>query len=265
MFKPFQTFKDDNYLVELQKDKKVCFGTSQERSTDPIGNKLAPHQKRNAPELNPKIQPGSYYNENDTFIGKLENKIRSVKGVGFFASNSERFQSKFQRTPSPTRYELMPKPKKKRQIAAPFNSKSIYDLKTNNNPGPGTYNLEKISQCRRIKFFSNFGHPKMIPCVQTYCQPTPSDVCHKCKDVCTKDYWHNNFATFLCHLCWMEEKTTQEIHTLKELKEFKKIRDCSYVHSHEGTSVANRIMTKSMVLKRQRLENYLDLYISCFD
>jgi hypothetical protein len=109
----------------------------------------------------------------------------------------------------------------------------------------------------------NFGHPTMIPTIEIICVSRPTDTCVKCNQICAGDYWHKDYTTYLCHLCWEEEKRGKELYSEKELKTFKKIRNCSFAHSHEGTTAALRLLPPRKINKKLRLENYLDLYIQC--
>lgn len=67
----------------------------------------------------------------------------------------------------------------------------------------------------------NFGRPSMIHAVETFCVSVPTDTCQKCEEVCEGDYWHKDYATFLCQLCWQEEKYILEFYSKEQLKEFK--------------------------------------------
>jgi len=70
----------------------------------------------------------------------------------------------------------------------------------------------------------NFGRPSMIYAVETFCIAVPTDTCQKCEEVCEGDYWHKDYATFLCQLCWQEEKYIHEFYSRERLKEFKVYR-----------------------------------------
>lgn len=95
------------------------------------------------------------------------------------------------------------------------------------------------------------------------CVSRPTDTCVKCSQLCTGDYWHQNGTVYLCHLCWEEEKRGGELYNAEQLKFFCKIRNCSFVHRHEGTTAAIRLLPPKKIKKKIRLENYLDLYIKC--
>ncbi|CAH1128858.1 unnamed protein product [Ceutorhynchus assimilis] len=255
-------FDGFNYVIEILRHEKLCFGSTISRDTAPIGKGLSPFQKTKAPELF-KQGPGSYDTEHYTSaLYPILNKIRSKRGVATLANKEKRFKEKFIRTPSPGRYEVT-KNLETKQAAAPFNIKSSYGRPENNLPGPGTYHIEKTKKCRRTRFMDNFGHPTMIYAVEFNCVPVPVDACLKCKEICKGDYWHRDYAVFLCHLCWEEERFIKELYTKQQLKEFKKIRNCSFEHNHEGCEAATLILPPNKLKKKLRLENYLDLYIDC--
>ncbi|XP_019872430.2 uncharacterized protein LOC109600699 [Aethina tumida] len=265
MSKELKSGIDDSvpHELELIRNSKVCFGSTKHRSTLPIGKDLSPHQKRQVREEFPNISPPMYHRPNDTFINELWKKTWSNKGTGFFASNSEVHSFKMNRTPSPTRYQRTVKLMPKTQIPFPFNSAEVHKMKMSTTPGPGTYNVAAVVLGKRPKSMYNFGRPTMINSVETYCTPFLNQECHKCKELCDKDYWHKDFTLFLCHLCWLEEKNTQEIYTIKQLRLFKKFRNCSYFHTHQNTTFAKSLLLKKEMDKRRRLENYLDLFLAC--
>lgn len=87
---------------------------------------------------------------------------------------------------------------------------------------PGTY-ARCARQCRRSRFDYNFGRPKRIDCVEEFCIPKPVDTCNKCTELCQGDYWHINYAEFLCQICMTEEKALHEMYSVEQLKLFKVI------------------------------------------
>ncbi|CAH0563712.1 unnamed protein product [Brassicogethes aeneus] len=246
---------DDKCITRLEKFSPLAFGSTRSRTFAEINTKI---------KDKPSDQPDFYNLDKYNFINQLSNKVVSKRGLGYFASTTVR-KGYENRNPSPTRYQKVTKRESKQQFA-PFNIKSkIVRGKPREGPGPGSYDCN-LETCRRIKYSNNFGNPKLLPCVETYClYDHIVDICSKCKDICTNDYWHQNFETFLCHLCWTEEKLTHEIYHIDKLKEFKKMRTCGYIHTHEKGSLSRRILLQKEVVKRTQLENYLDLHISCYD
>ncbi|KAG5889145.1 hypothetical protein JTB14_016251 [Gonioctena quinquepunctata] len=255
-----------DYVVKIPRGEKICFGSTAVRNTDPIGKGLSAHQKRLAPELHPKTGPGCYYTERRTSAFYEEfNKVRSNAGIGTFASKDNRFKYKVPfRSPSPGTYDPEAFWKSPKESCVPFgNSSKIRELKVSNTPGPLTYDIRKISKCRRLKFMNNFGRPTMTPCVEVICVAKSTHTCQKCEKLCQGDYWHLKYATFLCQSCWYLERANKMTYNHTELKEFKKIRNCSFMHSHEETNAALRILSQNKINKKIWLENYLDLYIKC--
>ncbi|KAF7285521.1 hypothetical protein GWI33_010520 [Rhynchophorus ferrugineus] len=252
-----------DYVVEIKHSEKVCFGSTITRSTAPIGKHLSPFQKRISPEIF-KPGPGSYHNEvYSSALYPLMNKVQSKRGVGPLASRDERFKEKIIRTPSPGRYNVIPK-EEFRESKAPFGvAAAITRQRHNNIPGPATYNTRKIKKCRRTKLSDNFGKPNMIYAIETTCVSVPIDTCQKCNKLCTGDYWHLDYSEFLCQLCWMEERSVPELYTKEVLKTMKKIRNCFFMHNHQGTDAAIITMPLNTVKKKVRIENYLDLYLEC--
>ncbi|RZC39018.1 uncharacterized protein BDFB_001124 [Asbolus verrucosus] len=216
-------FDEFQYVVERKPPDPCCFGSKVPRDTNPIGRGLSPFQKMEAPELFPLVGPGNYDKTNATgALHRLLNKVRSNKGAGPLCSDEPRFKENFfLRTPSPTRYNLGQTYRPKRQQKAPFGSNVRRVVsKEETIPGPGTY-VREVRKCRRTRFLYNFGHPTMIPTIEIICVSRPTDVCIKCNQICDGDYWHKDRTTYLCHLCWEEEKRGRELYGEKELKTFK--------------------------------------------
>nr|XP_023026733.1 uncharacterized protein LOC111514718 [Leptinotarsa decemlineata] len=258
-----ETFEGFDYVVNVKASDKICFGSTIERNTSPVGKGLSPYQKLQVSEIFPRIGPGYYDSAKITsaFHHQL-NKVRSKAGVGPLASKDPRFRQRiYHRTPSPGRYDVRIKRKIKRS-AVPFGTTSHRKqfICDNDNPGPPTYNLQGFSEYARTKSTNSFGKPKIYNAVETICVNNPTDTCHKCIKLCEGDYWHKDYALFLCQLCWNEEKTTREIYDETTLKQFKKIRNCSFMHDHQNTNAAVRIVPGKKVTKKIRIENYLDVY-----
>ncbi|XP_030763370.1 uncharacterized protein LOC115887934 [Sitophilus oryzae] len=98
--------------------------------------------------------------------------------------------------------------------------------------------------------------------VETVCVPVPTDKCRKCNTVCQGDYWHLDYTQFLCSSCWNAEKYL-ELLSKDDLQKMKKIRNCAFMHNHEGTNAAEIILSPEATRKKIYLENYLDLYMKC--
>lgn len=245
------TLSENNYVVEVQHfANRIAFGTTLNRNIWQVDNKF------------PNIGPQTYCNPNDNFIDILSRKIRSNRGIGYFASTSVYNPIKV-RTPSPTRYQPNIKFEEKKKISIPFNYKQ-YKPPISTTPGPGTYNLNK-KKCNKLNYSCVKGKVNMKPCVDMHCNKHITHTCHKCKSVCKGDYFHKNFEVFLCQLCWIQQRIQRDTYNYDELKKFIKIRDCTRFHKHNMPSIYGNIEPRREIIKQLSLENYLNMYITDFD
>ncbi|KAF5286739.1 hypothetical protein FQA39_LY04161 [Lamprigera yunnana] len=260
-------YEDFQYIVEKVKPQRICFGSGLSRAFGAVGKGLSPYQKRYVSEVNVKVSPATYsYEHLVSGVSRLSNRVRSNRGVPGLANGTPRWTSKtYMRIPSPTRYTVEPFLKTCKKGFVPFTYKIRHPPpKKFNTPGPGTYDMD-VARCRRTKTQYNFGRPECIPAVEVECNPSPSIKCDRCGDICKNDYWHKDYFKYLCHLCMEEEKALKgEEFTMKQLKQYEKIRICSYKHSHEGVAAYKHLMPKILLKRRDRRENYLNLYISSF-
>lgn len=104
----------------------------------------------------------------------------------------------------------------------------------------------------------------MMPVTETKCIPYIQDKCNKCHVLCSNDYWQLGYIQFLCHPCMVEEKLLHEMYDEKTLRQFKKLRNCSFKHRHEGTTASIKLIPWNKILKKEQIECYLDLYLQCF-
>lgn len=66
-------------MVHRKQADPICFGSKLPRTTDLIGKGLSPFQKRDAPEINPKIGPGYYRAEQfNRAMDALMNKVKKT-------------------------------------------------------------------------------------------------------------------------------------------------------------------------------------------
>ncbi|XP_057655189.1 uncharacterized protein LOC130893259 [Diorhabda carinulata] len=150
MFSETVSSNEFEYIVEVKKEERICFGSTINRSTGPIGKGLSPYQKRMVNEINTKTGPGYYKTEAfRSALHPLLTKICSKKGTVPLCSKVPRFKEKvcFQ-IPSPGRYNTCHFVAKFKQNAVPFctNSK-IGEKWLNCNPGK----LEIVPLCTNIK------------------------------------------------------------------------------------------------------------------
>ncbi|CAG9857516.1 unnamed protein product [Phyllotreta striolata] len=261
---------DFRYIFAVQGAPKLCFGSTAPRNTNLTGAGLLSHQRMTALEDHgPDLSPNKYDLERFTSsMWPILNKIRSVYGIPGLDDRVERWpdDEKAFRTPSPVQYAPSFFRKDHRQDARPFKTGSPARLlKINPYPGPGFYDLLGTRRCRRVPKQFDFGRPRVLPCMEMVCVATPQHVCQFCRKLCEGDYWHRNKEVFLCQVCWYIERSTNEYLSLVDLKRYTKMRNCSFMHRHENTEAAVRVMTSNEIRKKFKIENYLSLYISCYD
>ncbi|KAL3265864.1 hypothetical protein HHI36_010060 [Cryptolaemus montrouzieri] len=246
------------YVVYKPIPARVCFGSALERDTSPIGKNLTGFQKLFTMEPN-SLSPFSYGTERYRATSTQENAplpmltLENGERIKFrTGARSPRFKDTILRTPSPTRYEVALTWGEINKAKHPFDSSTSNDRATYNItsiPGPGSYNAERW-ECRKTLTQSNFGKPISQDIIEMICVARPRHECTKCKQLCEGDYWHRDYTIFLCMLCWWEEKKTSEIYKPKELKKFNKIRNCSFMHNHEGTEAAINLLPESRLKKK---------------
>ncbi|XP_025835105.1 uncharacterized protein LOC108735050 [Agrilus planipennis] len=250
------------YVVQRVIQNPICFGSKIPRDTNPIGKNLSSFQKRygNA-EILTKLTPQTYNLEHLTSgVYLIQNKVRSNRGVSGLASRGPRMIYKRNRNPSPTRYELLQK-RIFRKNKAPFNSNKLRKtIDESDAPGPGTYDPD-AKKCRRTGLQNNFGRPTVEPAYEVKCLNKPCDVCIKCSKVCNYDYWHQDYTIFLCHFCMEEERLEREMYKSSELRKFKRMRTCTFVHDHQGTTAKIFQWERNKLNEKLRIENYLKKYM----
>ncbi|XP_044748924.1 uncharacterized protein LOC123309747 isoform X2 [Coccinella septempunctata] len=259
------------YVVYKAAPARVCFGSALERNTSPIGKHLTGFQKLFTMEEN-SLSPFSYETESYRATSNARNAplpmltLETGERIKFrTGARSARFRDTIVRTPSPTRYEVTLKWDSGKECKYPFNNSKEDDRRTyrlSSTPGPGTYHMCDW-QCRKALTQDNFGKPTKEDIIEMICVSRPRHECSKCKNICVGDYWHRDYTTFLCMPCWWEERKTSEIYNAKELKKFSKIRNCSFMHNHEGTEAAINLLPLSRLKKKLRLERYLNNFMSC--
>ncbi|XP_072397984.1 uncharacterized protein [Diabrotica undecimpunctata] len=258
-----ESLTDFEYIVEVKKEARICFGTTIPRRTSPIGKGLSSYQKTQVKELFPKIGPAYYKTELITSaLYPINNKIRSKVGTYPLCSKVCRFkETDGCQIPSPGRYSTCKfLTRFDKNGTSSFKSRKFKKDKDNSHPGPGTYNLSKKT-CRRTKVMNNFGVPEVLNAVEMFCVNKPVDRCQKCEKLCEGDYWQKDHIIFICQTCWSEEKASHEMFPDKMLKEFKKIRNCSFMHDHQKTEAAIKTLPTKKIKKKIQIENYLSLYL----
>ncbi|XP_017783889.1 PREDICTED: uncharacterized protein LOC108567755 [Nicrophorus vespilloides] len=241
--------EDFEYVVNRKKPERICFGMTGDRKT-----------LFDIFKFQSKCGPQTYHIH--TF-----NKPRSKRGMAGIGNISKRTMPiNHTDTPSPCKYNVISKMKPKSNFV-PFNSsvKVRKGIVLKEGPGPTVYNAYKVNKCKRTEFDCNFGHPCMIQNVEMVCINYPTEKCVKCeRPFEVGDHWHYHYSIYLCTFCMDEEHRLHELYTPNELKTFKKIRTCNYMHKHERTSAKIRLLTQHEINKKIRLENYLALYLKCY-
>ncbi|UJR26911.1 hypothetical protein I4U23_008221 [Adineta vaga] len=246
---------------------KIVFGTTAlNRPTFPtdiahdcFGNQQTP--LRGVPNLG----PGAYNNEEKTnFRYVLEQQPMSRRGYTFNARTEKRktFEPKID-VPSPDTYQmdLTRLPSTKRAFK-PFNEVSERfkaRARSADIPGPGSYECD-VKQNRQIHMLHSFGgRTKLIPAVKTKCVALNTDKCAVCSQTTTGDYYQYR-NEILCPKCFNFNWQWQEKYKRTYLQAFQKVRDCSSIHDHAGTSAKIQLADDKSTKKLQRKEAYLSLY-----
>lgn len=213
----------------------------------------------------PTVGPASYNNEEKTtFRYVLEHQPMSRRGYSFNARTEKRetFVPKTD-VPSPETYQmdLNVIPKTKRAFR-PFNAaceRSTTPVKPNDAPGPGTYESD-VKQNRQVHMLHSFGgRTKMIPAVKTKCMISNTDKCLICSKSPVGDYYQYR-NEILCASCFNFNWQFQEKFKRTHLQAFQKVRDCSHIHDHAGTTAQIQLVDERQMKKLQRKEAYLSLY-----
>ncbi|KAG7198213.1 hypothetical protein KM043_005621 [Ampulex compressa] len=250
--------EDFQYVVQMQKPQKICFGSGCLRDTSRQG--MSPFMKYYTLEDHPGIAANSYNVLESFKTFNTKPCMHSISKRGY--SGIARFGKQVQYGddyPSAFDYNICTFPKQVKKLKYPFASTSKREtLPVNKNPGPGMY---VDSEKREIKFEHSFGgRVKMRLGTDFKCCSVNTDVCKLCGKKPLGDYWHLNNRLFLCRICMTKEFQEQGQFKRVELKCFNKIRDCSSIHSHEGTNAKMWLMNPSDVAKWIRREAYLAAY-----
>ncbi|XP_008559927.1 uncharacterized protein LOC103580077 isoform X1 [Microplitis demolitor] len=248
-----------NYVVRRQEKQKICFGSGKSRDLS-LKSGISSFMRNHTLENFENIGPGSYnvLESFKTTTNKPCQKSFSKKGYGGLA-NSGYCAVHMEDYPAPNEYDVtLPR---KNKFKYPFNCTSKKkDNSINKNPGPGSYQLNQPK--RRILFDHDFGHcVKMRLGVEVKCTKRNTDICEVCNEKPLGDYWHLNNRVFICRACMAQERRRPRKHKKDELNNFKKIRDCSWIHSHEGTDANVWLMHPSVIRKWTQREAYMCSYV----
>jgi len=282
-------FEDEN----KQQGIPVSFGTTQDR-------KLFPHHCafnrlgnldgiRGAPDLG----PDKYNVDQVTNLQyKIMSKPTNVRGYSMGARTANRFpQLKCKNGyyahdlsrglemsfPGPTTYpkEDLWEPKTVKKNKEAFNnsaSRFPADSKIDpswttdskavlHQPAPGTYEHD-VQRFRRVEYAGSFGGPQALKQTITIkCVQNNEDICDSCRRPPIGDYYTYNKRA-LCRTCFTFHSTYGEKYPPTYLQAFAKVRDCSEIHHHEGTSAKIKLKDPKHERKQRFREAYFNLYFT---
>lgn len=243
--------------------RHISFGTSAERPTFP--NQIAHDRFGN--ENNPfrgvkDVGPGQY-NNNEFTTFTYFNKPISNKGFIFGARTAQRqFYELKQRAPSPTHYQNV-ESKNIKPTYIPFSTTAKRfenDLK-DSKPGPGAYE-HNVERNRSVQSLHSFGgRTKSVPHIDIKCTVHNNIKCNNCNQVPNGDFYQYK-SNILCNRCYEYNYKWQEKYNRAYLESFKKARDCSFIHEHNGTTAAIQKVSDKELRKLKQKEAYLSLYWS---
>lgn len=252
------------FLLDNKKESKVAFGTTLSRELLPLktphtraGNELC---LRGVPNLG----PGSYdNNEFDSFIHDMDLKPTCKKGYSLGARTAQRFRQFREDFPgAPSYQEIISKPREFSPDKKPFQcgSSRFPSIRHDSLPGPGTYD-NNVQRNRKVQFHGSFGGPQILrTSIQTLCTSlSEKSPCFMCLKEAIGDYYMNKQGKVLCRPC-KENAYQSNNNEQKKLNGFYKVRDCTDIHSHEGTSAKLRLKTAKEIKKVKLREAYFSLY-----
>ncbi|XP_044017492.1 uncharacterized protein LOC122858585 isoform X2 [Aphidius gifuensis] len=254
--------EDFNYIVKKQDKQKICFGSGRPRDLD-SRNGMTSFMRYYTPENYTNISPGKY-NVIESFKAatvKPCSKSFSKKGYSGLARFST-LQNHQDDYPAPGDYNVSSFPAKVKDTSKyPFGTTAKRKTQQiNDNPGPGVYS-NLMPRKKNIIFDHSFGgNAKMRLGVDIKCCKKNIDICNVCNKKPDGDYWHLNDRIFICRGCMKQERKKVFKYPKNYFNNFTKIRDCSMIHSHEGTDAKLWLMNPGIIEKWLQKEAYLSLY-----
>lgn len=254
------------FLLNNKKDSRVAFGTTLDRELLPL---KTPHTRAgNEMGLRgvPNLGPGSYNNDLvSSFVHSLNQRPICKKGYSLGARTASRFRDEDNEIPGPPAYqEIISKPREFSPAEKPFEcgATRFPKIKQDFTPGPGAYQHE-VRKNRKMQFHSTFGGPQTLkPSIRTICLKDGKDPCLMCSKELIGDFYMNSKDEMLCRICHQDITMTSsnDKQQKKFLSKFDKVRDCSDIHSHEGTKAKLRLKSEKDIKKLKTREAYLSLY-----
>ena len=266
------------YICVPMEQKTLCFGVTNERIVQPSNAGLNSFMRRTLYENFLKESPS------EKKKGVLDEETAHIESTNI--KSSPQFASKVPRfvdAPSSGNFRRRPKKAEKpppAKSAIAFGSKmtrkttlikissSGLSWRPNINPGVGVYNIAK-PKTEPLQY--SFNGPVKFADLVTYICGAVNKI--KCNGVCGETpkniYWMNTRTKrILCRSCMNDEKLTakkkgknhfQAQRNLKIFDDYKKFRYCDFVHHHQETKAAVRILTNAELTRRLRREKYLSL------
>ncbi|XP_034935002.1 uncharacterized protein [Chelonus insularis] len=258
----YNVSKKFNYVLKKQEKNKICFGSGKSRDLglkSGMNTFMRYHISENYPNIGPQK-----YNVLESFkaiTSKPCSKSFSKKGYGGLTNSSCR-RIHVDDYPAPNEYNVSFVTVQNYKFKHPLASKTKRKtFEVNNNPDPTTYQRINL-QTRGMLFDHNFGCGiKMRFGVEIKCTKRNTDVCKICNESLSGDYWHLNNKKFICRPCMMKERKRLQKYKKEELNQFRKIRDCSWIHSHGGTDAKVWLIHPKDIQKWAQREAYISSYI----
>eukprot|EP00116_Pleurobrachia_bachei_P006815 sb/3467077/ len=122
-------------------------------------------------------------------------------------------------------------------------------------PAPGTYEHD-VQRFRRVEFAGSFGGKQRLKeTITVKCVNNNDDICDSCNRPPIGDYFvYKNKA--LCRNCHSFHSVYGEKYPPSYLQAFSKVRDCSEIHFHEGTSAKIKLKDTKLETKQRYREAY---------
>ncbi|XP_034246828.1 uncharacterized protein LOC117648433 [Thrips palmi] len=255
--------------VRAQEQARVAFGSAQSRAVLPLAgpgggaSRLALLAVKATDDLD-HLGPAKYTTPT---LGALHDVLTRVTtkrpDVGPGGSTAPRFREVDQHLPAPNTYQL-PSRRPATPSKAPFNTTTTRrPLVTSNTPGPGSYNPGAFSQP---------GVAVVVRCGQG----DGPGRCEACQEELAAEFWSLDGHVvqglprdaLMCQACMQSARAllraagarSKTRFTRWQLDAFKKTRDCSDIHRHEGTKSKISLVDPKTVAKRRRKEAYLAKY-----
>nr|XP_018911998.1 PREDICTED: uncharacterized protein LOC109040485 isoform X1 [Bemisia tabaci] len=262
---------DFNYRVKDGRGR-LAFGSSGIRDcANPFNygtSRLAIDKRSfNAPQLG----PGKY----DVKCEELFPQYCSLSGYGGLARRAQRFageteagkEKKPKVSGIPSIYEYSPdiccqSPRRTNDFTWPFRAqyKPFEWSKRSSVPEAGLY-YDGIIRKQSLQYSHCFGGKKRLNHhVLVKCQPYNIDECTICGEALdAQDYWVAS-GNFLCLTCMAEQRVSHSHFSQLELQKFEKIRSCSFMHSHEGTTAKIPLKSNKELSELMYHECYFSSY-----